>query len=150
MGHTSGICATAIAPREIIHRVCMAGGRGVITESSAPAGRRRRRGLMYRIPPILLEQLVSKMVHNGDTVVAVSGTSNMLSVYAVRQQDGDMDLLIINKSSTSSQSPTINFTGFQPSGQATFWQYGEAQDTAQSQTKNGSAACWRISHSRWR
>jgi hypothetical protein len=51
-----------------------------------------------------------------------------------------MDLLVINKSSSSSQSPTINFSGFEPSGQATIWQYGETQDTAQSQTANGSAA----------
>jgi hypothetical protein len=111
------------------------GDYGIIGSSgSAPST-----GTYVPYPTYFAEQLVSKIAHSGDTVVAVSGTSSTLSVYAVRQQDGDMDLLVINKSSTSTQSPTLSFTGFQPSGQATFWQYGEAQDTAQSQSTNGSS-----------
>lgn len=91
-------------------------------------------------PTYFAEELASKIAVNGASVLKVTGTSSTFSTYAVLESDGDIDLLVINKSSSATQTATFSFTGFQPNGQASIWQYGEAQDTAQSQTSNGAAA----------
>ncbi len=91
-------------------------------------------------PSYFAEQLVSKIVHTNDTVVEASSNNQLLSVYAVRQADGDLDLLVINKDSNNNETAQLQFTGFQPSGSATVWQYGKTQDNAQSQSSDGSSA----------
>jgi hypothetical protein len=58
----------------------------------------------------------------------------------MQSSDGDLDILVIDKSSSASFTETFNVPGFLPSGQAEIWQYGETQDTAQSQSKTGASA----------
>src|SRR5207244_5459212 len=86
------------------------------------------------------EKLLSNMGHAGDTVVKVTSDDTSLSAYAVKQQNGHLDLLVINKSPSVDKSVQFNVTGFTPSGASTLWQYGVAQDTAQSQTTDGHSA----------
>ncbi len=98
-------------------------------------------GLDVAYPQYYAEQLLSQMVHAGDTVVKASSNDSNLAVYAVREaSDGDLDLLVINKSASSNLTGTFQIGGFLPAAQAQVWQYGEAQDTAQSQTSDGSSA----------
>src|SRR5262249_29621352 len=61
-------------------------------------------------------------------------------VYAVEEQNGHLDLLVINKAPSTDLTEQINIAGFTPSGQAVVWQYGKAQDTAQSQTTDGQSS----------
>ena len=97
-------------------------------------------GTYVPYPTYFAEQLLSLMVHNGDTVVhAVSDDIN-LAVYAVREANGHLDLLVINKSATTDLTGNFQITGFVPAAQAQVWQYGKVQDTAQSQTTDGSSA----------
>ncbi len=91
-------------------------------------------------PSYFAEQLVAKMVHPGDSVVRASSSDPSLSVYAVHEAMGHLDLLVINKSAGSVLTGSFQITGFQPAGQAQVWQYGKAQDTAQSQTTDGHSA----------
>jgi hypothetical protein len=91
-------------------------------------------------PTYFAEQLISKMVHTGDTVVQASSNNQDLSIYAVKQADGDLSLLVINKDPTNSQTAQLQLTGFQASGAATVWQYGETQDNAQKNSTDGSSA----------
>jgi alpha-L-arabinofuranosidase len=91
-------------------------------------------------PSYFAEQLLSHMVHQGDSVVRAASSDPYLAVYAVKQANGHLDLLVINKSATASLTGNFQVSGFQPSAQATLWQYGKAQDTAQSKSPNGSAA----------
>ena len=91
-------------------------------------------------PSYFAEQLVSKIAQPGGQVVSTSSGSSDLSVYAVKETNGHLDLMVINKNSTSSVADGFNITGFQPASQAQFWQYGQAEDTAQSHTSNGSAS----------
>ena len=102
---------------------------------SAPAT-----GVNTPYPTYFAEQLVSKMVHTGDTVVRATSNDPNLATYAVREANGHLDLLVINKSATSDLTGTFQVAGFQPGTSAQVYQYGKAQDTAQSQTTDGHAA----------
>jgi hypothetical protein len=101
-------------------------------------------GTYVPYPTYFAEQLVSQMVHTGDTVVQASSDDSTLSAYAVLEQNGHLDLLVINKNPSTDLTEQINIAGFTPSGQAVVWQYGKTQDTAQSQTTDGhsSLANW--------
>jgi hypothetical protein len=91
-------------------------------------------------PTYFAEQLLSKMVHTGDTVVKASSDDATLAAYAVKEKNGHLDLLIINKNANTDVTGQFNFSGFTPAARATVWQYGKAQDTAQSHTTDGHAA----------
>jgi len=85
-------------------------------------------------------QLASKMVQSGGTVVSAVSNYNELAVYSVLEANGHLDLLVINKNPDAAVTEQFNLSGFTPSGQAQFWQYGEAQDYAQSQSTTGAAS----------
>jgi hypothetical protein len=97
-------------------------------------------GTYVPYPTYFAEQLLSKMVHSGDTVVQATSDDPNLTVYSIKQQNGHLDLLVINKNATTDVTEQFNVSGFTPSGQATLWQYGKAQDTAQSQTSDGHSS----------
>lgn len=97
-------------------------------------------GTYVPYPTYFAEQLLSKMLHNGDTVVRAVSNDSSLSVYSVLQQNGHLDLLVINKNRDNDLAGQFQLTGFQPNGQAQFWQYGKTEDTAQSQTSDGHSA----------
>ena len=91
-------------------------------------------------PTYFADQLFSKFAQAGGSVVAVASNDPNLSVYGVRQTNGHLELLVIDKSSTAALTGQFQITGFQPATQAAVWQYGEVQDTAQSQTTDGHSA----------
>ena len=91
-------------------------------------------------PSYYAEQPVSKIAQSGGQVVSASSSTSSESVYAVKEANGHLDLLVINKSSSASLTDQFDISGFQPNGQAQLWQYGETQDMAQSQTGNGASS----------
>jgi hypothetical protein len=97
-------------------------------------------GTYVPYPTYFAEQLLSNMLHTGDTVVQAVSADPSLSVYAVLQQDGHLDLLVINKSRDNNLTGQFQLTGFQPDSQAQFWQYGKTEDAAQSHTIDGHSA----------
>jgi hypothetical protein len=106
----------------------------------SPGGSLPSTGPYVPYPTYFAEQLVAQMVHPGDTVVHVSSNDPNLSVYAVHEATGHLDLLVINKSPTANLSGQFQVTGFLPGTGASVWQYGKTQDTAQSQTTDGHSA----------
>jgi alpha-L-arabinofuranosidase len=91
-------------------------------------------------PSYFAEQLVSEMAQTGGQAVSAVTDVSGESVYAVKQADGDVDLLVINKSPTASLTDQFDLSDFDPSNSAQIWQYGQAQDTAQSQSADGASA----------
>ncbi|MFO0958282.1 MAG: cellulose binding domain-containing protein [Isosphaeraceae bacterium] len=91
-------------------------------------------------PGYFAEQLVARMVHPGDTVIRATSDDPNLAVYSVKQANGHIDLLVINKSASSSITGTFQINGVAPGTQAQAWQYGKAEDTAQSQTTDGHSS----------
>ena len=91
-------------------------------------------------PSYFAEQLYSKIALAGGEVVSATTNTSGVSVYAVKESNGHLDLLVINKSPSSSLTDQFNITGFQPASSAQVWQYGETQDTAQSESSSGASA----------
>ncbi|MGA2440177.1 MAG: hypothetical protein ABSH08_04415, partial [Tepidisphaeraceae bacterium] len=85
-------------------------------------------------------QLASKMVQSGGTVVSAVSNYSELAVYSVLEANGHLDLMVINKDPDAAITEQFNLQGFTPNGQAQFWQYGQTQDYAQSQSSNGAAS----------
>ena len=100
-------------------------------------------GTYVPYPTYFAHQLASRAILDGDSVISARSDDPLLSAYAVRQDDGGIDLLVINKSPLLAITPQFQFQGFRPDPDAVVWQYGKAEDTAQSQTTDGRSALTR-------
>jgi alpha-L-arabinofuranosidase len=107
---------------------------------SGPATSAPATGNYVAYPNYYALQLLSKIATAGGQVVAASTNYNDLNVYAVKQSDGDMALLVINTNPAATINDQFTINGFQPGGPAQVWQYGKAQDTAQSLTTDGASS----------
>jgi alpha-L-arabinofuranosidase len=85
-------------------------------------------------------ELGSKIIASGGEVVSAASNYADLNVYAVKESSGDLELLVINTNPGASLTEQFDLSGFQPSGAAVVWQYGETQDTAQSESSTGASA----------
>ena len=94
-------------------------------------------GAYIPYPSYFAEQLASKIIQPGGDVVQSSSSDSNLTAYAVLENSGHLDILVINKSESSALTGQFQISNFTIPTLATVWQYGEAQDTAQSQTTNG-------------
>ena len=97
-------------------------------------------GAYIPYPSYFGEQLASNIIQAGGSVVQASSNDPDLAVYAVHEANGDVDLLVINKSPSGPITGQFAVAGFQPDAQAKVLQYGEAQDTAQSESSTGQSA----------
>ena len=91
-------------------------------------------------PQYFAEQLASKLIRAGGQVVATDSNDPTVSVYSVRQQDGSLTLMVINKSPVSAATATINVADFAASSQAHLFRYGITEDNAQRDSADGAAA----------
>jgi alpha-L-arabinofuranosidase len=106
----------------------------------SPGGSAPATGPYVPYPTYFAEELASKIIQAGGNVVQASSSDPNLTTYAVLEPNGHLDLLVINKSASGSITGAFQLANFNPATQATVWQYGEAQDTAQSQTTTGLSA----------
>jgi hypothetical protein len=106
----------------------------------SPNGSPPASGADVPYPTYFAEQLASKIIQAGGEVVQTSSDNSSLSAYSVLEPNGHLDLLVINKSASSTLSEQIQIAGFQPQPHAEGWQYGEVQDTAQSESSDGQSA----------
>jgi hypothetical protein len=106
----------------------------------SPNGSPPSSGTYVPYPTYFAEQLASKVIRTGGHVVQAASSDPNLTTYAVLEANGHLDLLVINKSAAGALTGTFQLTGFRPAALAQVWQYGEAQDTAQSHTTDGHSA----------
>jgi alpha-N-arabinofuranosidase len=88
-------------------------------------------------PTYYMSKLVSRFAAGGDQVVAATSNYNLLAAYAVKRADGNLSLLLINKSATTSLNANISLAGFAPRSSATVHSYGIPQDES-ARTGTGS------------
>jgi alpha-L-arabinofuranosidase len=105
------------------------------TSGTAPAT-----GTYVAYPDYYAEELASKFDIAGGSVVQSISSDTSLDAYAVLEANGQLDLMVINKSPTDDITSQFDVNGFIPNGQTEVWQYGEAQDNAQAATSNGASA----------
>jgi alpha-L-arabinofuranosidase len=106
----------------------------------SPGGTAPSSGAYVPYPTYFAEELASKIIEAGGSVVQTSSSDPNLTAYTVLEANGHLELLVINKSAAGALTGQFQIANFSPDSQAQVWQYGEAQDTAQSQTSDGHAA----------
>ena len=84
-------------------------------------------------------QVLAGFARGGDQIVTASSDYGLLSVYAAKRSNGNLSLLVINKSPDTSQTANVQLTGFTPQAQYTVTAYGIPQDIA-AHTGSGSQA----------
>jgi alpha-L-arabinofuranosidase len=103
-------------------------------------------------PDYFAFQLASKFIINGGTVVSATEDNELnIDTYAIKEANGNLELLVINKTNPGTTPPNngtnvptlseqFNISGFTASSQATLWQYGIPQDDAQDNATNDTTA----------
>jgi len=104
-----------------------------IVNSANPAGP------ADRYPTFYVYKLLQHFARGGETVVSATSDYNGLGVYAVRDMDRSLRLLIINKHPTAALNAKVTIDGFRASSyQSQVYTYGIPQDEA-ARTGVGSA-----------
>jgi len=81
-----------------------------------------------RYPSFYTFKLMQYFARGGDTVVAVTNGSPLLTTYAVKRTNGALALLVINKSPTLNLIGNFNLTGYTADLNATAYSFGIPQD----------------------
>jgi alpha-L-arabinofuranosidase len=81
-------------------------------------------------PTFYTFKLMQNFVQAGDTVLTATSDYLLLSVYAVRRQDGSLTVLAINKDPSNTSTGQVSVAGFTPASGATAYSYGIPQDNA--------------------
>ena len=88
-------------------------------------------------PTYYTSELIRRFAQGGDMVVAAASDYSLLSVYAVRRQNGKLTLLAINKDPLNTNTAQVSVAGFTPATNVTVYSYGIPQDFA-AQIGSGS------------
>jgi hypothetical protein len=91
-------------------------------------------------PTYYAEQLTSMLGGTGDSVIQTQSDTGTVDAYSTLRADGHMEILLINKSPTATDSAALNINGFVPSSDANLWLYGLAEDNAQRLSSDGASA----------
>jgi hypothetical protein len=86
--------------------------------------------LTNRYPPFFAAELLSRFIGGGDTVVSAPSDVPLVSSYAATRTNGTLSLMLINKSPTNYYAANVILTNCAPTGTATVYSYGMAQDNA--------------------
>jgi hypothetical protein len=119
------------------------GGNGTADTPAMAGGPSQNDGANVRYPSYFAAALASHFVHAGDRIVpaTVGNDDPNLTAYAVKQANGHLALLLINKEPPAdpnqpAQTKSVSFqvAGFVPTTTAQSWQYGKAEDDQQKNT----------------
>jgi hypothetical protein len=89
-------------------------------------------------------QMLTNLGKPGDTLVAASSSSNLLTAHAVRQSSGNLALLLINKDRTNTTTANISLAGYTPGATGTVYTYGQASAAITSATVTGLGASFSL------
>ncbi|HVV00436.1 MAG TPA: alpha-L-arabinofuranosidase [Verrucomicrobiae bacterium] len=87
-------------------------------------------GPSTRYPAFYAAKLMGLFIQPGDSVLNAASDYPLLSAYAARRESGALELLVINKDTTSSFTAQDSLSGFTPDASATIHSYGIPQDEA--------------------
>jgi hypothetical protein len=83
-----------------------------------------------RYPPFFAAELLAHFVGGGGTVVSALSDLPLVSSYAVRRTNGNLNLMLINKSPTNFYGANIILSNCMPGTTATVYSYSMPQDNA--------------------
>ena len=89
-------------------------------------------------------QMVSLLGKAGDTLVATSSSNSLLTTHAVRQANGSLALILINKDPKNTINASVSLSGFTPSGTGTVYSYTPASNGVTSTNVSGEGTAFSI------
>jgi hypothetical protein len=91
-------------------------------------------------PPYYAISMLSKLGLPGDTMVAAGTDQQMVDAYAVRNANGDLSVMLINKDPSNAYQVNLNYAGFTPADAApTVYTYGDEATSITSAAQGTSA-----------
>jgi hypothetical protein len=76
----------------------------------------------------------------GDQMVGAASSQNLVAVHAVRQANGNLALLLINKDPSASYPVSITLNGYTPASNATVYTYGENSTAISTSTATATGS----------
>lgn len=87
------------------------------------------------LPPYYGLQMLTRLGKAGDQMVSATSSQPLLAVHAVKQKDGRLALLLINKNPTLNYHVAFSFEGYSGHTSATLYTYGKSS-SALAQTQD--------------
>jgi hypothetical protein len=111
------------------------GDLGLVSYSGSPPGK----GLGVPYPSFFAYKLFNQLMNGGAVMLGTSIDTASLTAYGAwcGFPPGELRLLLVNKSSSQSVTPSVFVPGFRAASTATLVQYGPTQDTAQQNSSDG-------------
>ncbi|HLW01364.1 MAG TPA: cellulose-binding protein [Ktedonobacterales bacterium] len=76
-------------------------------------------------------QMLTRLGHSGDQMLSASSSQPLLSVHAVKQQDGRLAILLINKDPSTNYNVSFALPGYHSASTATIYSYGKSGNAIQ-------------------
>jgi hypothetical protein len=83
-------------------------------------------------------QMLNYLGTSGDTMVSSSSNQTLVSVHAVRQANGNLAVLLINKDPSNSYNVSLSLNGYSAASSARIYTYGENSSSITSSSVSGS------------
>ncbi|HVU67726.1 MAG TPA: cellulose-binding protein, partial [Ktedonobacteraceae bacterium] len=89
-------------------------------------------------PPYYGLQMLSHLFKAGDTMVSASSNQNLIAVHAVKQANGKLAVLLVNKDPSNSYTVSLALNGYSASSSATVYTYGQSSSAITSASGSSS------------
>jgi hypothetical protein len=89
-------------------------------------------------------QMLSKLGHVGDTLVQATSSNSLLTVHAVKQANGSLALLLINKDPANSTTANVALAGYSPAATGTAYTYGQSSTAIGSASVSGIGTTFQV------
>jgi hypothetical protein len=82
-------------------------------------------------------QMLSKVAQPGGTMVSATSSDSLIAAHAVRQANGNLAILLINKDPNASHSVTLSLPGYTPAPNPVVYTYGEGSSAITTTQEHG-------------
>jgi hypothetical protein len=112
-----------------------------LLSSGTCAGTTCEPALNTPFPPYYAISMLSKLGMPGDTMVRAGSDQQLVTAHAVRNADGDLSVMLVNKDPVNSYQVDLHYAGFTPSAAApVVYTYGDEATSITSAAQGTSAS----------
>lgn len=82
-------------------------------------------------------QMLTNLGKAGDTMISATSNNGLLTVHAVKQANGNLALLLINKDPNYSTTASVSLSGYTPASTGTTYTYGKSSSSIATASLSG-------------
>ncbi len=90
-------------------------------------------------------QMLANVGHSGDALVSAESSNSLVSAHAVKQANGNLAVLLINKDPSNTTTTTVSVAGYTPASAATIYRYGATSKAISATGVTGVSGSFPIS-----